>query len=251
MYNNDVHRNAEKSPDNKYYVLDYKKGDVTGDKKIDEVFLIGKKPSATNSPYFDNIEIVIKDGATSKETRIKLKENSGYSPRLFLGDFTGDHVADILVSIDSGGSGAIGYYYIYSFKDNKVKKIFDFQDFNEKYKYTVKYKDNYRVEVISKQLKEKYLLDISLRGEEYLNEIYYKNGKLKKPIEGFVNPISGLYQIDIQRDGIYGLYILEKIAGRYNADSLGYVQTYMEWDKSKFQPFLQQVSIYGSKINNK
>lgn len=248
MYKNDDYKQVEGTEKNLTYVLDYKRGDVTGDGKLDEVFLIGSKPSGESSPFTENIELVVQDGETKKYTKIKLKENSGYNPTLFLGDFTGSRVADILISIDSGGSGAIGYYYIYSWLKNKPRKLFDFQEFNEKYKYEVRYRDNYVVEFISKNLKEKYFIDIRTRGEEYLREIYYKNGKLKNPIEGFVNPISGLYPIDIQRDGVYGLYILQKIAGRYNADSLGYVQTYMEWDKSKFVPYLQQVSINGSKI---
>ena len=149
----------------KEYVLDYAVADVTGDGELDEVFIIANKPSATDSPYFENIEIVIRDGATNRYTKIKFKENSGYNPTLFLGDFTGNGVADILVSIDSGGSGAIGYYYVYSFANNKAKQLFDFQAFNEKYKYTVKYRDNYVVEVISKNLKEKYLPIIKKIGD--------------------------------------------------------------------------------------
>lgn len=228
------------------YVIDYAKGDVTGDGKDDEIFLIGNKPSGTNSPFYDNIDLLIKDGATNKYIKIKFRENSGYNPTIFLGDFTGDRVDDILISIDSGGSGAIGYYYIYSAVNNKPRQLFDFQAFNEEYKYEVKFRDNYKVEVISKKMKEKYLLDISMRGKDYLTEIYDKNGKLKNPIDGFVNPISGLYPIDIQRDGIYGIYILQKIAGRYNADSLGFVETFLEWDKNKFKPMTQMVSIYGT-----
>ncbi len=231
------------------YVIDYARADVTGDGEADEIFLVGNKPSGTDSPYFDNIELMIQDGVTKKYIKIKFKENSGYNPTLFLGDFTGNKVLDILVSIDSGGSGAIGFYYIYSVLNNKPKQLFDFEEFNEKYKYSVNYKDNFRVEIISKNLKEKYLLDISTRGKQYLDEIYYKNGKLKKPIEGFVNPISGLYPIDIQRDGVYGLLILQKIAGQYNADSLGFVETFMEWDKNKFVPMTQMVSIYGSDMS--
>ncbi len=219
MYKNDVYNQVEEEKKDQKYVLDYKMGDVTGDGREDEVFLIGSKPSGADSPFVDQIELVIRDGATKKYTKVRLKENSGYNPVLFLGDFTGDSVEDILVSIDSGGSGAIGYYYIYSWLDNKPRMLFDFERFNKDYNYLVKYRDNYVVEVISEKLKEKYFIDIRTRGADYLSEIYHKDGKLKAPIDGFVNPISGLYPIDIQRDGIYGLFILQKIAGRYNADS--------------------------------
>ena len=107
------------------YVIDYARADVTGDGEADEIFLVGNKPSGTDSPYFDNIELMIQDGVTKKYIKIKFKENSGYNPTLFLGDFTGNKVLDILVSIDSGGSGAIGFYYIYSVLNNKPKQLFD------------------------------------------------------------------------------------------------------------------------------
>lgn len=232
------------------YIVDYLRGDVNGDGTLDDIYLVGGKPSGTDSPFVDKIEIIIRDGATNRYTRIKIKENSGYNPTLYLGDFTGNRVDDILVSIDSGGSGAIGYYYIYSFDDNKVEELFDFQSFNERYKYEVKYKDNYKVEIISKTLRKKYLIDISNKGKDYLNEIYNKNGKLKSPISGFVNPISGLFPIDIQRNGIFGLYIMQQIAGQHNADGLGFVESFMEWDGSKFIPMTQMVSVYGNDISN-
>jgi len=234
-----------KQHNNKIYILDFKRGDVNGDKVKDNVFLIGEKPSDTGSPFTENITLIIQDGKTNAFTRIPLKENAGYNPTIFLGDFTGDKVKDILVSIDSGGSGGYAFYYMYSFLNNTPKKIFDFEKFNDKYKYDVFYKDYYQVEVISKNKEQKYIIDIKYKGKEYLSEIYYDNGKLKKPIEGWVNPLGGLYPIDFQRDGVYELYALQRIAGRYNADGLGYVQTSLEWDGKQFTPFFQTVGIYG------
>lgn len=230
---------------NKTYILDFKRGDVNGDKVKDNVFLIGEKPSGTESPFVDNITLIIQDGKTNSFTRIPLKENAGYNPTIFLGDFTGDKVKDILVSIDSGGSGGYAFYYMYSFLNNTPKKIFDFEEFNDKFKYDVFYKDYYQVEVISKDKEQKYIIDIKYKGKEYLSEIYYDNGKLKKPIRGWVNPLGGLYPIDFQRDGSFELYALQRIAGRYNADRLGYVQTSLEWKDGQFTPFFQTVGILG------
>ena len=39
--------------------------------------------------------------------QIPLKQNMGYNPTIFLGDFTGNHIEDILVVSDTGGSGGI------------------------------------------------------------------------------------------------------------------------------------------------
>lgn len=229
-------------------ILDFKQGDVTGDGIIDNVFLMGNKPNDSQSPFVEDINLVVLDGATGRYTRVALKEGSGYNPTLFLGDFTGDRVDDIVVYIDSGGSGAMLYSYIYSFLNNKPRLMFDFDKFNEYYTYDVIYRDNYKVDVISKRTNSMYTIDIKYKGAEYLSEIYDANGKLKEEIIGFVNPISGLYPIDFERDGIYELEAVQKIAGRYNADAIGYVQTSLKWDGKSFNPIGQTVSIFGKEI---
>ncbi len=228
------------------YIVDFKRGDVNGDGIIDDIYLVGEKTYGIQSPFVDKITLIIQDGKTNTFTPIALKDNTGYNPTIFLGDFTGDSVVDILISIDSGGSGGYAFYYIYSFINNKPKKIFDHEIFDHKYQYDVVYRDNYQVEVTNKSSEETYMIDIRYKGEEYLSEIYNEDGKLKEPIEGWVNPLGGLYPIDFQRDGTCELYATQRIAGRYNADGLGYVQTSLEWDGKEFVPFFQTVGIFGA-----
>jgi hypothetical protein len=225
-------------------IVSYSRGDVNGDKIPDNVYLTGTK--APDSPFIQNINLVIQDGATGMFVSIPLKENAGYNPDLFLGDFTGDGIDDILISIETGGSGGIMYYYIYSFINNIALLLFDFNIYNGQYKYDVTYKDNYKVEVISRKNNTKYIIDISYKGDDYLNEIYDKNGKLKAPISGFVNPLSGLYPVDFDSNGVYELLAYQKIAGRYNADSIGYVQNSLKWMNNMFTLYDQKVAIFGS-----
>ena len=128
MFNNDFNTNTI-YPN----IVSYARADVNGDRIPDNVYLAGiKTPS---SPFIQNITLVIQDGMTGMFTSIPLKENAGYNPTLFLGDFTGDGVADILVSIASGGSGGIMYHYIYSFINNVARLLFDFNTYNEQFKY--------------------------------------------------------------------------------------------------------------------
>jgi hypothetical protein len=223
-------------------IVAFVRGDVTGDKIPDNVYLTGIK--TPNSPFTQNITLVIQDGRTGGISCVPLSDNAGYNPRLFLGEFTGDGIMDILISIDSGGSGAIMYHYIYSFKGNTPQLLFDFNSYNEEYKYEVTYMDNYRVQVVSRKNDKKYIIDISNRGDEYLNEIYDENSKLKNPISGFVNPLSGLYPVDFDSNNVYELLAYQKIAGRYNADSLGYVLNTLKWKDNKFILDNQYVAIF-------
>ncbi|MBU3154456.1 VCBS repeat-containing protein [Clostridium estertheticum] len=241
MYNNYSRDNMIKPT-----IVAYASGDVNGDRIPDNVYLTGIK--TYGSQFIENITLEIHNGMTGEFTNITFSDNDGYNPTIFLGDFTGNHVDDILIGINSGGSGGIMYYYIYSFINNKEHLLLDFNVYNELYKYDVIYKDNYKVEVISKTNKQKYIIDISNRGLDYLNEIYYANGKLKVPINGFVNPISGLYPVDFDSDGVYELLAYQKIAGRYNADALGYVLNTLKWENNKFDLYNQNIAIFGAEI---
>jgi hypothetical protein len=224
-------------------IVSFAKGDVTGDKVTDNVYLTGTK--TPDSPFIQNITLVVQDGRTGAYKSVDLSENAGYNPTLFLGDFTGNGVDDILIRIDSGGSGAFTYDYVYSFLNNNPQLIFDFNAYNEQFQYDVNFQNNYKVKVVSKINNLTYLIDISLRDPEYLSEIYDANGKLKIPIEGFVNPLSGLYPIDFDSNGVYELLAYQKIAGRYNADALGYVLNTLAWNNARFVLQNQNVAIGG------
>ena len=89
----------------------------------------------------------------------------------------------------------------------------------------------------------KYLIDLDYKGEDYLNEIYQTDEKLKAPITGFSNPVSALYPVDIDSDNNYELLAFQKIAGRYNADSLGYIQNFLKWNGSAFTLFNQYIGV--------
>ncbi|MGM0877837.1 MAG: hypothetical protein ACQEWV_24640 [Bacillota bacterium] len=223
-----------------------KQGDIDGDGIKDNVFLTANK--TPDSPFWKNITLVIQNGSTHHYEQIPLKNNAGYNPTLFLGDFTGNKVDDMLVVIDTGGSGGAIYAYVFSYFNGQIRQIFNSDVFNETYTYDVTYENQYKAAVISFYLKEKYILDLTYKDKEYLSEIYTQQGVLKEPINGWVNPLSGFYPIDFNRDGTYELEAYQRIAGRYNADSLGFVQTVLKWNGHVFSTDRQNVSIFGGEI---
>lgn len=230
-------------------VVSEQRGDVNGDGIPDDVFLTGDQSS--DSPFIENIQLHVRDGKTKMEYTIPLKDNVGYGPTVFLGDFTGDHVNDIYISIASGGSGGFTYNEVFTFLNNTPNKIYDNEWFYNTYgDAAATYENNYKVRVVNRDLKKQYIIDISDRGEEYLNELYDANGKLKKPTEGQVYGVNGAYPIDLQNDGMYELMIFQEVSGLYHADGLGYLQTPIEWkrDQSRFVPLYQMFSIFGADI---
>lgn len=216
-------------------------GDVNGDGIPDHVYLTGIR--TPDSPFVQNITLVIQDGRTGMVNSTPLKSNAGYNPTLFLGDFTGDRIKDIMISIASGGSGGIMYYYIYSDAGNVLRLMFDYEAFNNAYQYRVTYLNYYKVEVVNITRRTRFIIEISTRDKEYLNEIYDENGKLKAPIEGFVNPLSGLYPVDFDSDGVYELLAYQRVSGRYAADALGYLLTTLKWNGRSFAVIDQSLAI--------
>ncbi|WP_313893992.1 hypothetical protein [Psychrobacillus sp.] len=227
-------------------IIDSKRGDVTGDGFRDIIYLMGDKTE--ESPFWQNITLVIMNERTNLHESIPLKENAGYNPTIFLGDFTGNHVDDILIVIDTGGSGGIIYAYVFSFLEGKMQQVFDVDAYNERHKYEVNYQNNFKATVVSASPSKKYTLDLMYKGKEYLSEIYNENGTLKDPIEGWVDPVGGLYPVDYARSGTYELMALQKIAGRYHADGLGYVENVLQWNGYEFVTDRQSVAIFGEDL---
>ena len=233
----------------KIVVLDKKQGDVNGDGRPDQVLLVGNRPEGTVSDFADQITLVIQDGYTSRYTAVSLPNNAGYHARLFLGDFDKDHTADILVSIDSGGSGGYGFFYLYSFKNNILRMMFDVDQYNNEYKFNVSYEDFYKVSVFSPPLDVLFTIDISRKGSDYLSQYYNADGKLKQPVKGEVLALGALRPIvSNETDTSFDLLAMQRIIGPINADTLGYVENLLTWSGTRFVSSRLSVSIPGANL---
>ncbi|MYL30166.1 VCBS repeat-containing protein [Halobacillus halophilus] len=237
-----------RQPSETAVITAFAQGDVNGDSIMDYVYLSGYQ--SPDSPYVTGITLIIQDGRTQQFYSIPLPTNTGYQPRLFLGDFTGSGIDDILVSMDSGGSGGFGYYYVYSFFNNQPSLLFNYESFDSSFKYTVTYQNDYKVKVVSETPALSFLIDLSNRSEAYLSEIYTDDGTLLTPLQGSVSGLNQLYPVDFNGDGVYELFAFQRVTGRYNADGLGLMQTPLSWNGQQFTPFSNQqyLAVYGQPV---
>ncbi len=231
-------------------LLDMRQGDVTGDGIVDYVYLYGRKNGETEI-FADQITLIIQDGRSKRISTINLQHNAGYNAQLFLGDFSNDNVLDILVSIETGGSGGYGIFYIYSLRNNIPHLLFDVEKYNKSYTFKVNYEDFYKVTVGSPSLDLLFTLDISYKGYDYLSELYDENGKIKQPVKGEVLAATAVYPIVTNLKSLsYDLLVLQRIIGTSNADTLGYVENLLTWNGTQFISTSLAVEIFGTKLSS-
>lgn len=213
------------------YILDKQTGDVNGDKIPDTVYLVGEKGE---NPFYENIKVIVQDNRTMQRYLIPLYPNYSLAtdPWIFLGNFTNSNVCDIMINLPTPGSGALTYYYVISFYGNKLEYLLGPQQFaaiSEPLQYEVIYQDNYKVLVKSEKLDQSYVLDVSSRKESYEGRVYDKNGKLIKPLEGFVIYIPHLYPIKFGGSVPFKLGAQQDIAGTARVDGLGQIVSYWKY----------------------
>ncbi|WP_144023729.1 VCBS repeat-containing protein [Paenibacillus sp. FSL H8-0548] len=244
-----THRLGPGSVYGKEYILDMKQGDINGDGIPDNVYLLGNKPDGPSGIFAEQITLVILDGYSQQRIVVPLQNNVGYNASLFLGDFDQNKISDVLISIDSGGSGGYGTFYVYSFAHNELRLLFTSDQYNQENQFHVQYEDMYKVAVTSPQLGMRFIIDISGKGYTYLSTYYHDNGVLKKPIQGEVLALAALNPIvSNENRGSFDLLALQRIIGTTNADTLGYVENLLSWNGITFLSSRLTVAILGSKL---
>lgn len=242
-------RNQQNPSSRDHYLLDMKQGDVNGDGIPDLVCLFGHKPDGPSGIYADQMSLVIQDGYSQQHKVVPLQNDAGYNAGLFLGDFDQNKIADILVSIDSGGSGGYGTFYIYSYAGHVLRKIFDSENYNQNNSFRVQYEEMYKAAISSPQLDVLFTIDISNKGDSYLSAFYNEDGKLKKPVQGKVLALAAVNPIVTNENRTsFDMLALQRIIGTTNADTLGYVENLLTWDGSRFISSRLSVAIPGTKL---
>lgn len=225
------------------YILAARQGDVNGDGTVDSVYLVGRK-TGPGELFADNIGIVVQDGRTNTLMQIPLKNAAGYNAQLFLGPFSSARQLDILVSIDTGGSGGYILAYLYTIRNNQAVLLFDSDSFAESSMYSAVFKEDFKVEVTSRRGDIKFIIDVSGKKKMYMDAgIYSESGRLLKPMEGGVLALGAIYPLVADYNGLYQLLAYQRIIGIYNADNLGAVQTYLKWDGNRLASDRVEVAI--------
>lgn len=220
------------------YVIDLKDADVTGDEVTDQVILVGKKIFSPEDIFADQLTIVVQDGVSKKYSTITDEQFSGYEGRLMINDFTGDQIADVMVTASTGGSGGIVNHMIATFAGSDSKLIFAELE-NMGVRMVGEFVDGYQAELRVKNIAnvdQIVTIDLQDRKDMYIEQaIYSANGQLLKEIQPIVYPFSRLEAIDVDFDGVYELRGTQRIVGAYGADGIGFVESLWKYEDGKWQ----------------
>lgn len=217
-------------PDNPFVLLDRQYADVTGDRILDQVSLLGRKFSP-DTVYYEHLHIEVVDGATRKPAAITL-QGGGYNPQMRFCDFNGDRVADIYVSAESGGSAGTSDFYLYTDIHNVPREL----PVPQPLTITGRFLDDYKVSIAIQELHKTYIVDLHERKHSYDQAGYYKNGKLTAPTNVLPNAYSALRPVDADRDGVCELFGVQRVAGFYNADTVAFVTSLWKWHRDHWVP---------------
>lgn len=212
-------------------IIDVKQGNITAPYSEDKAVLVGVYPT-NGSSYANNLELVL-NLENSEPITIELPY-SGYNMQLFIGDFTGDNKSEIMVRGGFGGSGGFEIGVIYKYENGKLVEIFNQDTFVNNNTCSSKFKPNYKAAVYCG--KNKYLIDLSSKKDDYLDYIYSPDGKLISSQSPYVDAPSAILPIKQVYNNYYELLIQQRIVGIANADTLGVIQTLGSLTDSKFKP---------------
>lgn len=211
------------------YILDMQQSDVTGDGIADRIEIVGQKAQA-EAIYAENIQLVIQDGRTGEKTIIDLPDLRGYEAKLFLGDFTGDQVRDILLSLSTGSSGGIVEHRIITYTGKGFRVIFDKTN-NEGVHFTGQYLNDLKAELKNEETGRTLVLDVSRNRETYwLTQIYDRHNRLLKKVTPYALPFSKAEPVQRETEGVYELKGYQRVSGAFNTDGLGQVQSWWKYE---------------------
>lgn len=248
---------------NKKVIIDVAYGSITNKYSDDSVVLVGEFHDE-KSNHANSLQLVI-----NRENDLPITVNvpyNGYNMQLFVGDFTGDKIDNIMIRGEyenpqiykDGHDNLISYELgvIYKYESEKLIEIFNMKKYKNNNLACAKFKSNYRASVSCG--KKKYLIDLSTRPKEYLNKIYDEDKRVKTNLKPTLDNPSEIFPMKVVFSDCYNLLIYQRIVGINNSDVIGTIETLINLNNNKINiiyegllsyPY-EEVNIFKNKLKD-
>ncbi|WP_419749205.1 hypothetical protein [Terrisporobacter petrolearius] len=248
---------------NKKVIIDVAYGSITNKYSDDSVVLVGEFHDEKNN-HANSLQLVI-----NRENDLPITVNvpyNGYNMQLFVGDFTGDKIDNIMIRGEyenpqiykDGHDNLISYELgvIYKYESEKLIEIFNMEKYKNNNLACAKFKSNYRTSVSCG--KKKYLIDLSTRPKEYLNKIYDEDKRVKTNLKPTLDNPSEIFPIKVVFSDCYNLLIYQRIVGINNSDVIGTIETLINLNNNNINiiyegllsyPY-EEVNIFKNKLKD-
>lgn len=248
---------------NKKVIIDVAYGSITNKYSDDSVVLVGEFHDE-KSNHANSLQLVI-----NRENDLPITVNvpyNGYNMQLFVGDFTGDKIDNIMIRGEyenpqiykDGHDNLISYELgvIYKYESEKLIEIFNMKKYKNNNLACAKFKSNYRTSVSCG--KKKYLIDLSTRPKEYLNKIYDEDKTVKTNLKPTLDNPSEIFPIKVVFSDCYNLLIYQRIVGINNSDVIGTIETLINLNNNNINiiyegllsyPY-EEVNIFKNKLKD-
>lgn len=248
---------------NKKVIIDVAYGSITNKYSDDSVVLVGEFHDE-KSNHANSLQLVI-----NRENDLPITVNvpyNGYNMQLFVGDFTGDKIDNIMIRGEyenpqiykDGHDNLISYELgvIYKYESEKLIEIFNMKKYKNNNLACAKFKSNYRASVSCG--KKKYLIDLSARPKEYLNKIYDEDKTVKTNLKPTLDNPSEIFPIKEVFSDCYNLLIYQRIVGINNSDVIGTIETLINLNNNNINiiyegllsyPY-EEVNIFKNKLKD-
>ncbi|HHY68046.1 MAG TPA: hypothetical protein GX517_12785, partial [Alicyclobacillus sp.] len=195
--------------------------DVTGDDFPDTVDLTGR-PLMAGSPMLGDFVLTMTHGVAGTKIILPLGPKSfvGLEPVLYPVDIPGQRGSGVLVSIGNGGSGGTRSSLLVSFAEGVAREVVPREELNAGLQAKIEYLDGFKARLTEPRTGRSVTLDLRDRKTDYLRlGIFDQNGKLLKPVSGFVDGYSVFVPVR-QPDGHQVFEGRQTLSGAYRSDGL-------------------------------
>lgn len=198
--------------------------EITGARLTEEgSYTIGLYAKRERGSLFDSaLMISVKDETSGKTYRFEPAEIAGYEADIAIASFVKPGKSELFLSMQSGGSGGYGYYYVITFDGRAARFLYRSDDDRLPDAVIGMFDDNYRCRVAIEGTATRALLDIAARKAVYVESQVYDEGtgKLLNPVALYGGTYGVMGPTEPDAAGLSELRGIVSYSGLYHADTI-------------------------------